>query len=510
MKKRKMLIGTDTASLKSFLILILMLFLPLLLSSCGTTENSSDNLRGEGRKDKLSELDFEADMNHALFSFGKMLEAYDVAPLSIQIQNTGDTLTDKVIQNNVSILISNAVKKFDHTITLIPAYPQNSINENASGDIERKTYPDVIISGGFSGLENQLKRIDNQSTSKVFRLAGSTKDSSSLSTGEQSEITLELNLKDYKTNSFFPGVFVSDYITPHEDGEGWDIHSFDMDYNASFYSVANNREGVCSAVKYLLDLGIVELLGRYFSVPYWKCIKGASVDTKMVQLVNDRVKGMSDENLIAGIKKYLYLSGIKNINRSRKTLSFSEKKILAEQMKIHAAKDYPSLLVILWENLPVEKALKVRTREKQNELRKQKQMELGDIGKAIQEQRKLLKKEIELNNLSAAAQKRYDDCIREADKLYSAGDLVKAYKKYNESLSYIPDDKYATSQMDKAKSFMESAVKTENDYKAAIDTADNAYKAKDYTKALQFYKQALVAKQSDIYALKMIARINNL
>jgi len=420
----------------------------LLLSSCGWIQGKVDDKEVQELDDQMQSFKRETVMDEALVNLGQMLVAYDVAPTPIQSQNIGNETADKGVPSDLYVMVSTAVNKVGREIVFIPYDTQYIINEATTGGTIQRIYPDAVISGGITGVDKDLieKEREGDIAGGWAGASGSARYSAGMNV---SKITLDLNMRNYKTQSFFPGVLASNSIVIRQDRLGWAVSASYMDFSASFESEVKTKQGVYAALRFLVELSTVELLGKYFSVPYWKCIKGASSDKTMVTRLKDNIETMPTGRQIRYIKKYLYLSGFTGIDRASETLSSSEQAVFSSQMKLYGVDDYPSLFISVWENLPMDKSTRIIAKDRKKKQREQKKKEAQAKEQALEKQKLQQQKQSELARQLEINKSKYETAVTQADKYYTDGDLINANDKYKEALGYISKDQYATDQLNK-------------------------------------------------------------
>ncbi len=102
---------------------------------------------------------------------------------------------------------------------------------------------------------------------------------------------------------------------------------------------------------------------------------------------------------------------------------------------------------------------------------------------------------------SVQNERRYNVAIAQADRLFNENDLEASKAKYNEALTYNPQNGYARTkiaeidQMIAARQQAErEKLQTENNYNQLIAQANTAYASKNYEASKGFYEQALLIK----------------
>ncbi|MBN1414440.1 MAG: hypothetical protein JW973_05020 [Bacteroidales bacterium] len=144
----------------------------------------------------------------------------------------------------------------------------------------------------------------------------------------------------------------------------------------------------------------------------------------------------------------------------------------------------------------------------------------------IDEAERLMQEQIKNRAAMELQNRKYQEAIASADKLYQAKDLKGAVAGYQQALSIKPGDIYAqqritgienalaAEQTAKQKAMeAELAAKQkaiEDGYSSAINRANNAFSQKQYSQAKEQYQNALAFKSEDAFARNRIAEIDHL
>ncbi|MCK6640083.1 MAG: hypothetical protein L6Q81_08350 [Bacteroidia bacterium] len=98
-----------------------------------------------------------------------------------------------------------------------------------------------------------------------------------------------------------------------------------------------------------------------------------------------------------------------------------------------------------------------------------------------------------------AKQKLYDAAIEAADKLFGQSNWQGAKDKYNEALTYLPNEQYPKDQIAKCDEKLGASAKLDADYKTAIAEGDRLFTAGDYAGAKSQYQKASALKVAEQY-----------
>ena len=162
------------------------------------------------------------------------------------------------------------------------------------------------VEGGWSGAQGGVGYGSGQSASRV---------------------ALDLNMMTYRSQVYITGVNSSNSMFIRKTDFGWNVFASYMDFGVSFDSDVTENQGLQAALRPALELGLIELLGKYFIVPYWKCIPGAKKDVRMIHQIKTEFAGYFPEQKNLIIKKLLFLHGYKGLSMDTGTLNNEETKV---------------------------------------------------------------------------------------------------------------------------------------------------------------------------------------
>jgi hypothetical protein len=124
-------------------------------------------------------------------------------------------------------------------------------------------------------------------------------------------VALDLTVFNQSDFSAVPGVFSRNAVAIFGQGDGIDGEARYKKLGVNYATTLSRSEGTAIAVRNLVELASVELLGKLTRVPYWKCL-GASPDEPDVRAeVDDWFESMSasTSELFAWFQYQLYVRG---------------------------------------------------------------------------------------------------------------------------------------------------------------------------------------------------------
>jgi peptidoglycan hydrolase-like protein with peptidoglycan-binding domain len=127
--------------------------------------------------------------------------------------------------------------------------------------------PQVYISGAISYVDQNVL-INNSgvgASAKNWEF-GYSKDIITTIVG------VELHIGEFNTRTLFPGIDSSNELVAGNIGVGLDAGARIKKAGVQFTVGSTISQGVGSAVRTLVDLGMIELVGKWARVPYWECL----------------------------------------------------------------------------------------------------------------------------------------------------------------------------------------------------------------------------------------------
>ena len=399
----------------------------LLLCSCSVVDWFSGRVSDEEVKDMDKDLgkatQKQTAYDDSLKKFGLMLEAYNIPQIRVQSKLIKNETAEKDLPDSVSGMLSSSVNKIGNTVVYVPFDPNYVISETTTGGDIKRALPKIVIAGGITEFDKDLieKKRELKSKANVGDNLGSNyqydggagyKASSGIS-----RMTLDLQLMEYQSQTYLSGVQTINSINLRKTELGWSVGFFFEGNGFTFDYSLNKKQGKYQALRLLVELSVLEVLGKYFDVPYWQCVEGAPPDTRMLARLKEEFEALNQAQQYTYLKEFLFFHGTPGIDRSAAGVSDSELAVIKERMKYYNCPDYASLFLKLWETVPlVESRKRIRHYQK-------------DQNDAAQKTQEETSKKIA----------QYNSLIEQADNLYKQGGLPQARELYRQASLLLPD-----------------------------------------------------------------------
>ena len=263
----------------------------------------------------------------ALRDLGLMTEIYGSQIIKIQSNPIGDNTgtsgsTGGEIPRDITEIIKSSLNSIGGQVTFIPYDPAFIQNQMVTGysNFDNKLIPDVVISGGITefdrGLETRGKGTDAGAEATFTNAPGWVPSKSvSLDYSDTDKIglariTLDFNLLDFQTMAGIPrmnttnSMEVSKGMAEREIG----ITLFGPTFGRK--GSIKKVQGRHAAVRLLVEASMMQIVGKYLNLPYWKLLgEDAEPDQVVMDSISQEFYRSSEAQRIAKAQVWLFLMG---------------------------------------------------------------------------------------------------------------------------------------------------------------------------------------------------------
>ena len=308
---------------KKFLSLAGMLAALTILGGCASMDSAvsdTQKLYAESEQRKLKPAANLNDYSLALQRFGQMLQIYKKGDPTIYVQtrdirdatNLSHPLVGAEIPGEITEMVRTAINRIGPNVVYIPFYPDYLVAQAQMGAQFGVTMPNYVITGALTEFDRALSGAgrSNNLSLNFGKGRGETDAGADLKrTAILSSLGLDLNLVNFGTNQMMPQMQAANVMK---------VWNFSKETNASlgFYGDSfgfklegKYLQGRHSAIRTLVDLSVLELLGKATNTPYWRSIPGAQPDPVVVGNVRNTFNSMEQPMKIAMIQVMLQKYG---------------------------------------------------------------------------------------------------------------------------------------------------------------------------------------------------------
>ena len=257
-------------------------------------------------------------------------------------------------------MLATALNKIGHQVIYVPYDPNYVISEATTGGNINRTLPNLVITGGITEYDkdmiekNREAKADAQVKQGDYGSKYNYDGGASYKAGSSvSRIALDLGLLNYSTQAAIAGIQTSNAITVRKSSTGWGVGAYFQGCGLSFDYALQKKQGVYYALRLLVELSVLEALGQYFDVPYWRCIPGSQPNPAMIGRLVEEFNDLGQNDQLAYLKEYLFLNGL-----SADRIGRIDSQSIQSAMAKYQASSNSDLFIKLWSNVPIEEARK--------------------------------------------------------------------------------------------------------------------------------------------------------
>ena len=301
----------------------LLLPLFLLLAACAGLDPATVDVQLPESAPQAKSTSY----TQALRDLGLMTEIYGSQIVKIQSNPIGDNTgtsgsTGGEIPRDITEIIKSSLNSIGGQVTFIPYDPAFIQNQMVTGysTFDNKLIPDVVISGGITefdrGLETRGKGTDAGAEATFTNAPGWVPSKSvSLDYSDTDKIglariTLDFNLLDFQTMAGIPrmnttnSMEVSKAMAEKEIG----ITLFGPTFGRK--GSIKKVQGRHAAVRLLVEASMMQIVGKYLNLPYWKLLgEDAEPDQVVMDSISQEFYRSTEAQRIAKAQVWLYLMG---------------------------------------------------------------------------------------------------------------------------------------------------------------------------------------------------------
>lgn len=314
--------SSRTSSFKYAALLSALSFFALLggCASMNGAVSDAQKLYAESEQRKLKPAANLNEYSHALQRFGQMLQIYKQGDPTIYVQtrdirdatNLSHPLVGAEIPGEITEMVRTAINRIGPNVVYIPFYPDYLVAQAQMGARFGVTMPNYVITGALTEFDRALSgagRSNNLSLNFGKGRGETDAGADWKRTAILSSLGLDLNLVSFETNQMMPQMQAANVMK---------VWNFSKESNASlgFYGDSfgfklegKYLQGRHSAIRTLVDLSVLELLGKATNTPYWRSIPGGKPDPVVVNNVRNAFTNLPQPMKIAMIQVMLQKYG---------------------------------------------------------------------------------------------------------------------------------------------------------------------------------------------------------
>lgn len=303
----------------------LRLLIPLVvvgLTGCGNLDPRNVDVDLPNDMPEVKETSFDK----PLADLGKMTQVYGKR---VFIQ--GKDITDFTglsaygygeIPRDVTEMTKSALNAIGGNVVYIPYSPVYINNQMVTGysNFQGKLIPDIVLSGGITefdrGLETRGRNTDFGVTTQPFNVNQSWVPGDVISVDYNQEnkdslarITLDFNLLDFRTMAGVARMQTVNSINVYKAAAEKELGFTIFGPTFGLKGTVKKVQGRHAAIRLLVQTSVLQIVGKYLYLPYWKLIPEMKPDPVVLDKIRQDFRNLSQTDKIGEIQTCLYLKG---------------------------------------------------------------------------------------------------------------------------------------------------------------------------------------------------------
>jgi hypothetical protein len=312
----------NKAGNKALLIFMVML-LSLSMFACASMDprNVDVHLETTPPREKITSY------TESLSNLGLMTEIYGTEKILIQSNPIGDRTgsskaTGGEIPRDITEMMKSSLNSVGGNVVYIPYDPAFIQNQMVTGysNFQEKLIPNVVLSGGITEFDRGLA---TKSENTDFSLGYEFKDLSDdfpskdvdFRIGDAAKrglarITLDFNLLDFRTMSGLSKMTAVNTMEVHNAVNEKELAISILGPTFGLKGNIKKVQGRHAAVRLLVELSTIQIVGKYLVVPYWRVLGEDAEDDKTVRdMITAFYYSQDEAGRVSNVKTWLYLYG---------------------------------------------------------------------------------------------------------------------------------------------------------------------------------------------------------
>jgi hypothetical protein len=345
--------------------LLLISLMVLGLTSCAKIDPRNVDVDLPSDVPEIKETNFDkplADLGKMTQVYGKrvFIQGKDIVDFTgLSVYASGE------IPHDITEMSKSALNAIGGNVVYIPYSPVFINNQMVTGysNFQEKYIPDIVLSGGITefdrGLETRGRNTDFGVTTRPFNVNQSWVPGDTISVDYNQEnqdsiarITLDFNLLDFRTMSGVARMQTVNSINVYKATADKELGFTIFGPTFGLKGTVKKVQGRHAAIRLLVQTSILQVVGKYLYLPYWKLIPNMPPDPVVLERIREDFRNLSSQDKVGEIQTCLYLKGYNVPVTGR--LDGSTRAALA-----HFKPDYdssrgvndPELYVALWSSL---------------------------------------------------------------------------------------------------------------------------------------------------------------
>jgi Domain of unknown function (DUF4384) len=267
--------------------------------------------------------------------------------------------TSAEIPREFTLMVEAAVNSVSPRIRLSNVDHDFVVKEASVGGRFARMTPQILLKPGITEFDRGITIKQKKRDLSGFFGKGKGATDFSGDNGEEdvaSRLAVDMLAYDYNTMVSMPQVHssISAEVGRKSKEQSWSFSVYGWGTGAS--AVSKSIQGRHEAVRILTEYAVLQTLGRYLKLPYWRCVEGMTEDISLKQTLSKAHSTMQPKQKLSSLQELLQYHGFEQVQKSGvvdATTQTALSQLAQANPDIQASTDSLDLYYKLYVSIPV-------------------------------------------------------------------------------------------------------------------------------------------------------------
>jgi Domain of unknown function (DUF4384) len=267
--------------------------------------------------------------------------------------------TSAEIPREFTLMVEAAVNSVSPRIRLSNVDHDFVVKEASVGGRFARMTPQILLKPGITEFDRGVTIKQKKKDLSGFFGKGKGATDFSGDNGEEdvaSRLAVDMLAYDYNTMISMPQVHssISAEVGRKSKEQSWSFSVYGWGTGAS--AVSKSIQGRHEAVRILTEYAVLQTLGRYLKLPYWRCVEGMAEDISLKQTLSKAHSSMQPKQKLSSLQELLQYHGFEQVQKSGvvdATTQTALSQLAQANPDIQASTDSLDLYYKLYVSIPV-------------------------------------------------------------------------------------------------------------------------------------------------------------
>ncbi|MDR3089446.1 MAG: hypothetical protein LBU39_06475 [Desulfobulbaceae bacterium] len=248
----------------------------LTLAACNLAQPKLSENERRDMKSNATPYTTDARYEDALSSIGKYINAQGGQQKVVQPKTIVNNAGGQELPFNVTDMVITGLNRLSgQKLIVAPFDPEYIMNDAQTGGTGSRMLPNLVVAGSITEFDKEVETSGSDANLDAILDRGEpdTNVSAEFSNGKKmSRVTLDLYLIDYRTHVVIPGASVTNTVNVVEVEKDRQFAFAIFGNGIGIGGKIKSAQGFHRAVRNLVDYSLLQLMGRYYEIEYWRIL----------------------------------------------------------------------------------------------------------------------------------------------------------------------------------------------------------------------------------------------